>query len=112
MVRASSSLFMKVLIFFFLLTVSCEKESGLAGKYASANDMTQKTTVANLELMADGRGAWSIEEDSVSFNWEVRKGKIWLHTKSGGVIVGTITGDTLTVNLPGMGVHRFNKVKE
>jgi len=112
MVRATSSLFMKVLIFSLLLTLSCEKESRLAGKYATVNDMTQRTAVVNLELMANGQGAWSIEEDNVSFKWETRGEEIWLHTKSGGVIVGTINGDTLTVNLPVVGVHRFNKVKE
>lgn len=112
MIRATSSLFIKVLIFSLLLTLSCEKENGLAGKYATVNDMTQRTSVVNLELRTNGQGAWSIEEDNVSFKWEVRKGKIWLHTKLGGVIVGTINGDTLTVNLPGVGIHRFNKVKE
>ncbi|MFO7555920.1 MAG: hypothetical protein R6W88_12030 [Desulfobacterales bacterium] len=108
--RASSSFFMKILIFSLLFTLSCEKKNEVAGKYATASDMTQKTTIANLELMPNGQGTWSIEEDSVSFYWEIRKEKIWLHTKSGGVIAGTIDGDTLTIDLPGMGVHRFNKV--
>lgn len=109
MLRVSSSFFMKILIFFLLVTVSCEMKSGVAGKYATAGGTTQKTTIVNLELAANGQGTWSMEEDSASFYWEVRKEKIWLHTKSGGVIPGTIDGDTLTIDLPGMGVHRFIK---
>jgi len=91
------------------MMLSCEKKNEIAGKYVTANDMTQKNIVAYLELMPNGQGTWSIEEDSASFYWEVRKEKIWLHTKSGGVIPGTIDGDTLTIDLPGMGVHRFIK---
>jgi len=93
----------------FFMMLSCEKKNEIAGKYVTANDMTQKNIVAYLELMPNGQGTWSIEEDSASFYWEVRKEKIWLHTKSGGVIPGTIDGDTLTIDLPGMGVHRFIK---
>ena len=61
--------------------------------------------------MPNGQGSWSIEEDNVSFKWEIRENEIWLHTKSGGVIVGKIVGETIEINLPAAGEYYFKKVK-
>ncbi len=61
--------------------------------------------------MANGQGSWSIEEDNASFKWEIRENEIWLHTKSGGLIVGRIVGEAIVINLPGVGEYYFKKVK-
>jgi len=103
---------MILLPFSFLFTVGCGKKSGPAGKYISEDNLNPAAVVVNLELTANGRGTWTTEEDNTTFEWEVRGGKIWLHTKSGGVIEGHANGDTILINLPGMAVRHFTKINQ
>ncbi len=94
-----------------LLVMSCESNTRFAGKYASEDDGNQNVPKVNLELASNGHGIWAIEEDNVSFRWEVRDNKILIHTKSGGVIIGKINGNTVEISLPGMNVHRLKKIE-
>ena len=94
-----------------LLIMSCESSARFAGKYASEDNGNQNAPEVNLELSANGHGIWAIEEDNVSFRWEVRDNKILIHTKSGGVIIGKIDGNTVEISLPGMNAHRMKKIE-
>lgn len=100
-----------VLVFSLLFTMSCQDRGRLSGRYAAGGDENQDSLTISLELMANGQGSWSIEEDNVSFKWELRQTEIWLHTKSGGVIVGKVVGETIQINLAGAGEYYFKKVK-
>ena len=105
------SLLITFSIVFLVLMVSCEGRGKLVGKYrADTNENRQSVTIF-LELLANGQGSWSIEEDNASFKWEIREDAIWLHTRSGGVIVGKIVGETIEIHLPGVGEYYFKKVK-
>jgi len=77
---------------------------------AQIGEGEQSMTVL-LELGENGTGSWAVEEDNVNFRWEVREKDILLHTKSGGVIVGSIVGETIDIYLPGVGVHTFKKIR-
>ena len=108
--RLPERFLMMVLVFSLLLAMSCQDRGRLSGRYAAGGDENQDSLTISLELMANGQGSWSIEEDNVSFKWELRKGEIWLHTKSGGVIVGKIVGETIKITLPALGEYDFKKV--
>jgi hypothetical protein len=100
-----------VLAFSLPLTTGCEERGRLSGRYVADIDENRLSPTISLELMDNGQGSWSTEEDNVSFKWEIRENEIWLHTKSGGVIVGKIVGETIEINLPGVGEYYFEKVK-
>ena len=74
--RMSSFLFMKVLVFFLLCTLSCEKGTGLIGKYVKKDNNNRTSDTINLELMPNGKGSWTTKEDTVSFMWEIRGGGV------------------------------------
>ena len=105
------SLLVNVFIVFLVLMLSCEDREKLVGKYQVDGNQNLPSQTISLELMANGQGSWSIEEDNAFFKWEIRAKEIWLHTKSGGVIVGRIVGETIEINLPGVGEYYFKKVK-
>lgn len=64
-----------------------------------------------LELHGGGRGSWTVQGESVPLRWERRRsGEVWLHFKSGGVLVarppaGAEAG--FAVELPGVGTVRL-----
>ena len=109
--RLPERFLMMVLVFSLLLAMSCQDRGRLSGRYAADVGKNRISPTISLELMPNGQGSWSIEEDNVSFKWEIRENEIWLHTKSGGVIVGKIVGETIEINLPAAGEYYFKKVK-
>jgi hypothetical protein len=110
--RSARSLLIRVLALSLMLTVSCKDSGVLVGKYLAENERDQRSSAVLLELGTNGEGSWAIEEDNAFFKWEVRTNEVWLHTDSGGVIVGRIVGDTIEISLPGVGDNSFRKVKE
>ena len=105
-----SLLLMNVFIVFLFLMMSCGNREMLVGRYQAENLKNPQSRTLFLELKANGRGSWSIEEDNVSFKWEIRKKEIWLHTQLGGVIVGKISGNSIEVSLPGVGIYSFKRL--
>lgn len=99
-----------VLVFSLLFAMSCEDRESLSGRYVADMEKNPTSPTISLELMANGQGSWSTEEDNISFKWEIREGEIWLHTKSGGVIVGKIVGETIEIIVPGVGEYYFKKL--
>jgi hypothetical protein len=75
----------------------CKAREPFAGKYQSVNRTPQIT----LELKANGEGTWSMGDQQVSFRWEVKKDRIWIHAKGGGVMIGTLAGDLLSLDISG-----------
>jgi hypothetical protein len=65
-----------------------------------------------IELKKNGVGVWRVLDDEASFRWDAKDNEIRLHTKTGGVIIGKIQGDTLEIALPGRSVRYFKRVKE
>ncbi|MCP4345604.1 MAG: hypothetical protein GY795_08760 [Desulfobacterales bacterium] len=109
--KGFSSVLLIVFMHSLLIVTGCERSAGFAGKYVSEDDSNQNVPKVNLELTANGHGIWAIEEDNVSFRWEARDDRILIHTKSGGVIIGKIDGNTVEISLPGMNVHRLKKIE-
>jgi hypothetical protein len=101
-----------LIVTLFLLTlVACQSRDELVGKY-EAEDLLQRSKL-QLVLSADGKGHWNIAQENISFTWTRRGDEVWLHSKTGGVIVGKLeVSDYIDVILPGSGKFRFEKIKE
>lgn len=83
------------------LFASCVQEQNYEGIYQAEGGKTQKYCNSQIELMEKGMAVWRVPDDEVSFRWDIKRDEIWLSTKSGGIIIGKITDDTIKVKLPG-----------
>ncbi|MHC1744450.1 MAG: hypothetical protein AB9873_15670 [Syntrophobacteraceae bacterium] len=94
-----------------LLPCGCQPEKPLAGTYRSPQ-ASDGAPPAELKLEADGKGVWRVGKETVSFKWESRGPEIWLHTKTGGVVRGTVESDhSLDIQVPGVGPFHFKKTE-
>lgn len=93
-----------------LLLASCDQHEKIIGKYQSVDHRQDDPLQVTLELEANGKGLWSIESDNAPFRWDLHQNKIRLHTRSGGVIEGTIHNETIQIALPGMGDILFERI--
>ena len=50
-------------------------------------------------------------DEEVTFSWDVKGNELRLHTKNGGVIVGSLDNRIIHVTLPGSKELLFRKVK-
>jgi hypothetical protein len=83
-----------------LVFCACESGSGWEGRYISpATEGAQVT----LTLQADGKGLWMVDQESTPVRWKMRQGALWLHVKSGGVLIAQPIDNekALSVSLPG-----------
>lgn len=92
----------KILFIALLFSAGCDNKENYVGKYLLVKTGNEAVPV-ELELKADGQGSWSTDSDNVSFKWEVIGEKILLHTRTGGVISGEITDNTIHFKLPVIG---------
>jgi len=67
-------------------------------------------TVA-LTLHAGGKGQWTAEQESTPLRWEERSGAIWLHLKTGAVLVAQPNSaeKSIVLDLPGIGTLTLRK---
>ena len=101
--------FMLVFLIAALVYGCSSPQDKFLGKYTAVKIESTDWVAASLELLADGKGFWSIDTDNAPFRWDLYQNRIRLHTKSGGVIQGTLNNDTIQLALPGMGVIRFQR---
>jgi len=87
-----------------LLIWACESGPSWEGRYVGPPGQDPAGTVA-LTLQAGGKGQWTAEQESTPLRWEERSGAIWLHLKSGGVMVAKPipAQQAVAVDLPGVG---------
>ncbi len=91
-----------VLILGIMLAWGCQSQQHLAGKYKSVPRGPGEPPII-LELESDGKGSWKAgDQAKVTFRWEIKKDKIWIHAEGGGVLIGTPTGqDELSLDMSG-----------
>ncbi len=75
----------------------CTTREPYAGKFQSVHQEPEIT----LELKPTGEGIWSSGDLRVPFRWEVKKEKVMIHTKGGGVLIGSLAGDSLSLDMSG-----------
>lgn len=97
--------------FLLLFIFSCVQEDIYEGVYKARGGKTEKYCNSQIELMEKGQAVWRVPGDEVTFRWNIKDNEIWLSTKSGGIIIGTIQDDTIRVKLPGAkAVCNFEKI--
>ena len=69
----------------------------------------QENPQTYIELKENGLGFWRMLDEEASFRWDVKDSEIRLHTKLGGVIIGTIYGDIIELGLPTQKIKYFKK---
>ncbi|UCF01866.1 MAG: hypothetical protein JSV14_16150 [Deltaproteobacteria bacterium] len=104
-------LFLYLATFFLILVSACGQKERFVGVYKEDVKGSQACSESAIELKENGRGVWRLIDDETSLTWDVRGNEIRLHTKSGGVILGTIQEDVLEVILPGPKIKYFKKAK-
>ncbi len=90
-----------ILCIILLIAFSCAEKDIYEGVYKAEGGKSDKYCLSQLELMEKGRAVWRVPNDEVSFRWYIKGDEIWLSTKSGGIIIGKIQGDTIRIKLPG-----------
>lgn len=102
------SVFFGIVIWSVFFCVACADPAKLEGKYQSS---AGSELFVLMELKPSGQGTWETDMDMVSFRWKQRGQEIWLHTRTGGVIVGDIeNSDHLRMEIPGIGLITFEKI--
>jgi len=86
------------------LSGACESKPSWEGRYVGPAGQGLAAPVT-LVLQAGGKGQWTAEQESTPLRWEERRGALWLHLKTGGVIVAqpALGQKALTLDLPGFG---------
>lgn len=93
-----------------LLVWQCDRQEKIVGRYQADNTSAPGLVSTTLELQANGKGLWSIETDNAQFRWNLHQNTIRLHTHSGGVIEGTIDGETIQIDIPGTDTIIFRRL--
>ncbi len=93
-----------------LMVGACESRSQWEGKYVVQAGQDPAVAVT-LMLQGGGKGQWTADQENTPLRWEERSGALWLHLKTGGVMVAqTKPGDkSLTIELPGIGLLVLKK---
>lgn len=95
-----------------MVLMQCSQHEKMVGKYQSVPDRSNNQKKVILELHPGGKGLWSIETDNAPFRWKINQNKISLHTRSGGVIEGSIHDGAIRIGLPGMGDILFKRLDQ
>jgi hypothetical protein len=90
------------LMLVWLLLWSCESRPEWEGQYVSQPG-SEFAGAVTLILESGGKGRWIIDQESTSLQWEHHDGSLWLHFKTGGVVIARLNASdqTLTVEIPG-----------
>lgn len=98
------------LLLFGLIGAACESRSKWEGRYDGHAGQDPAAAVT-LTLQGGGKGQWAADQESTSLRWEERGGALWLHLKTGGVMVARAKPDdkALTIELPGIGLLNLKK---
>lgn len=93
------------------LVFSCGSRGKYIGSYAADPKDAPKQIETSLELKENGEGTWKAGDEEVSFSWDVRQDELRVNTKGGGVIVGRIEKNVISLSLPGSKEMVFRKTR-
>jgi hypothetical protein len=84
---------------------ACNAQPSLEGSYRSGPESPKVT----MELTQRGGGTWKTDTDAETFEWQAGGGTIVIHTKTGGVIRGSIRDKAIALDLPDLGEIVLNR---
>ena len=88
----------------------CNQREGLEGRYRAEIQGGNQPRLVTLELGINGQGTWKAGGDQVPFRWEVSGAEVRLHTREGGLLLGTVGENIIAMTLPGMPRLTFRKM--
>jgi hypothetical protein len=94
-----------------ILIISCGSKEQFTGTYKAAAGDSPKQAEMVIELKTNGAGIWRLNDEEVSFAWDIKGGELRVNTKGGGVIVGAIEKDTIHINLAGTKMMSFKRIQ-
>jgi hypothetical protein len=89
---------------------ACGAGSGWEGRYEGPKpDGSGGRAV--LLLQPEGKGQWTAEQENTLLRWEERSGALWLHLKTGGVLVArpVAAEKAFIIEIPGVGTCRLKR---
>lgn len=95
----------------FIAAAGCSPGTRYVGTYIAEIKDSPYRSETTLELKETGTGVWKVGDEEVTFLWDVKGNELRLHTKNGGVIVGSLDNRIIHVTLPGSKELFFRKVK-
>jgi hypothetical protein len=96
-------------VLLLIFVISCGSKDKVAGVYKAEGKDSPKQVETLVELKPNGDGAWKIGDEEVPFSWYIKGAELRINTKGGGVIVGSIEGDTIQMTIPGTKKMSFKK---
>lgn len=94
------------LCFAVFALAGCQQTDDVSGRYVAQAQSGEVLLV----LDEGGRGTWATDEEDIAFTWERRGDEVWLHTRGGGVLVGTLSaGGGIVMQMPGVGEVVFSR---
>jgi len=94
-----------------VLVYGCGSKPQPSGTYVSDATASPRHGEATLDLKDNGVGVWKVGDEEVSFTWFMKGDELRVHTKSGGVLVGTVEDNAIKMAIPGSNEMAFKKVK-
>jgi hypothetical protein len=95
----------------FTTVAGCGPGPQHAGTYIAEIKDSPHLSEATLQLKETGIGVLKVGDDEVTFSWLVKGNELRLHTRTGGVIVGSLDNRIIHLTLPGSKELFFKKVK-
>ena len=92
---------------------ACKDRALVQGTYLAESPVETQANYQKLVLNLNGHGFWVRGDERLFFKWETDNNKIWLHTKTGGVVSGNlIKADRIEIMVPGAGIVAFKKMQK
>ena len=94
-----------------LVFCACESDLSWQGRYESPRTGGVQVT---LTLQPDGKGLWMVDQESTPVRWKKRQDALWLHVKTGGVLIAQPQDNqkTLSISIPGSGNILLKKISD
>jgi hypothetical protein len=109
LIKHSRHLFLAAVCLILISAPSCTSKERYAGTYSIQGKVSPEHAETVIELKENGQGSWRTADDEVTFRWSLRNHEIRFHTKEGGIIIGKIDHEILTITLPGAKIMSFKK---
>ncbi len=90
--------------------MACEKSVTPEGIYSAVNPNNTDSTIELILEPNSKKGQFKIADEVMDFKWEAKNNQLWLHTKTGGVLMGIIIDNqVIDMTLPGVGKLSLKK---
>jgi hypothetical protein len=104
-------LIFRLLLVSILTLAACSDRAQLVGRYDASHAGLNGQVDVVMVLGEDGSGKWEIEGEVLAFSWIARSEGLTVHTRDGAVVEGTIQGDNVLLDVPGIGKLLFVRGK-